>query len=298
MIYFVLRLALNRDFSPDPIQLLNCRGKESYKAKRMVQTRKTILQKIRPCLRKKNVRDLINPRTPMHILQAFSTSPRAYPCPLSSPILLSLPLPLPLKGAGTELTRWNWLEHVPKRKSNNERFSYCAAFCIDRLDRCICRNFGVHWSGGFNGCNEEHGGTFLPQTYSTKPCQSGFSYVYVSLSLFSLCHTLPIFCWTLAETRIKQLSSRLSDYRYIRGGRRVYTSSLCVCVERLNRRKTYFVVFNLVAGASGPSYLPDATKLWYDGGRVNWSFTCTRDSFFGLLEWHGAKPRTPPKPLL
>ena len=23
------------------------------------------------------------------------------------------------------------------------------------------------------------------------------------------------------------------------------------------------------AGASGPSYLPDATKLWYDGGRVN-----------------------------
>ena len=56
---------------------------------------------------------------------------------------------------------------------------------------------------------------------------------------------------------------------------------------------SYFVVFNLVAGASGPSYLPDATKLWYDGGRVNWSFTCTCDSFFGLREWHGAKPRTP-----
>ena len=49
---------------------------------------------------------------------------------------------------------------------------------------------------------------------------------------------------------------------------------VCVCVEHLKRCKTSYS-FDLVqfyfvlAGASGPSYLPDATKLWYDGGRVN-----------------------------
>ena len=61
------------------------------------------------------------------------------------------------------------------------------------------------------------------------------------------------------------------------------------------------------AGASGPSYLPDATKLWYDRGRVNWSFTCTCRSWHGCRGhslqdhldnliyfrwWHPAKPRT------
>ena len=30
-----------------------------------------------------------------------------------------------------------------------------------------------------------------------------------------------------------------------------------------------------VAGASGPSYLPDATKLWYDGGSQSWPLWCT-----------------------
>ena len=71
-----------------------------------------------------------------------------------------------------------------------------------------------------------------------------------------------------------------------------------------------FVVFSfwiILAGASGPSYLPDATKLWYDGGRVNWSFTCTcrswhgcrghslQDHFDNLIYfrwWQPAKPRT------
>ena len=40
---------------------------------------------------------------------------------------------------------------------------------------------------------------------------------------------------------------------------------VCVCVDLLKRSKTCRV---LVAGASGSSYLPDATKLWYDEGWV------------------------------
>ena len=47
---------------------------------------------------------------------------------------------------------------------------------------------------------------------------------------------------------------------------------VCVC-PALYQRVSHDLTQN--AGASGPSYLPDATKLWYDGGRVNWSFTCT-----------------------
>jgi len=38
----------------------------------------------------------------------------------------------------------------------------------------------------------------------------------------------------------------------------------CVCVNHLNRCKTLNFQFTK-AGASGPSYLPDATKLWYEG---------------------------------
>ena len=34
------------------------------------------------------------------------------------------------------------------------------------------------------------------------------------------------------------------------------------------------------AGASGPSYLPDATKLWYDGGSRSWPLRCTCERLF------------------
>ena len=44
--------------------------------------------------------------------------------------------------------------------------------------------------------------------------------------------------------------------------------SKCVCVcPALYQRVSHDLTQN--AGASGPSYLPDAAKLWYDGGRVN-----------------------------
>ena len=57
---------------------------------------------------------------------------------------------------------------------------------------------------------------------------------------------------------------------------------VCVCVCVWGTQTTTGLELEVVsmlstrvAGASGPSYLPDATKLWYDGGSQSWPLWCT-----------------------
>ena len=49
----------------------------------------------------------------------------------------------------------------------------------------VARNFGTHWSGSFDGCNEEHGGQPLPQLR-----QFTSRYAFVFLSEFAIQSTL------------------------------------------------------------------------------------------------------------
>ncbi len=61
---------------------------------------------------------------------------------------------------------WHWKawSYCNKNRQRNNA-ALCASFrgSFFAFKLSWCRNFAVHWSNGFNGCNEEHGGQLVPQ---------------------------------------------------------------------------------------------------------------------------------------
>ena len=73
-------------------------------------------------------------------------------------------------------------------------------------------------------------------------------------------------CWQvlLLGTMILSIIGLAAGIGYLTLLTGIPCANVCVCVNHLNRCKTLNFQFTK-AGASGPSYLPDATKLWYEG---------------------------------
>ena len=77
--------------------------------------------------------------------------------------------------------------------------------------------------------------------------------------------------------------------------------SLCVCVDHLHRCKTSlfswrlcFVFYQfciIIAGGTGPLWIPVPTKLFHNGGSGDWSPPCTCTNFH-FRQWRPAKPST------
>ena len=79
-------------------------------------------------------------------------------------------------------------------------------------------------------------------------------------------------CGALKVHNCRYIILTSSDRAWVRQFLRSYGK--VVCVRRVCRDVKLHSCLSK-AGASGSSYLPDATKLWYDEGWVDWSSTCT-----------------------
>ena len=93
----------------------------------------------------------------------------------------------------------------------------------------------------------------------------------------NLAYLLPddLVCIQFARAPDKGLCVCTSLGHEIRGSQPLYRAQFTLhSMHQFDRYENISRKFR-TAGVSGPSYLLDATKLWYDGGSRNWPLQCT-----------------------